>query len=242
MPTERKLGRIPSRKDSRTIRVEDCLIHDELEPPAGARWATDVTQWNVQGNDQYGNCVIVTAAHAIQAWAATSTKRLDPFTDEEVIALSRTMGALNGYMILDRLKWWRNKTMLGNRLWAFLEYDPADLRRHKLTIFAAGVADVGLAMPAGWMNQETWGTGTGRNWQPGSWGYHSVPLIGYDEQHFYCVTWGKLQAMTHAALAEYCDEAWQLINPAWLELAGVAPNNLDLAAIHAAVNETSSRP
>lgn len=234
MTTERKLGRIPSRKDPRTLRVESFLIHDELEPPEAARWATDVTQWNVQGNDQYGNCVIVTAAHAIQSWRAAATRRLEPLTNDEVINLSRTMGALDGYMILDRLKWWRNKTMWANRLWAYLEFSAADLRRHKLSIFAAGLSDIGLAMPAGWQTQEVWGTGTGRNWRPGSWGYHSVPVIGYDPQYFYLVTWGKLQRMTHAALAEYCDEAWLLINPEWLANAGEAPNNLDLAAIHAA--------
>lgn len=51
-------------------------------------------------NDNYGNCVIATAGHALLNWRANELNDLQRITDAAVIDLSRTMGALQGYNIL----------------------------------------------------------------------------------------------------------------------------------------------
>ncbi len=88
-------------------------------------------------------------------------------------------------------------------------------------------------MPSAWQSADVWGTGDGRRYSYASWGYHSVPLIGYDADYFYCVTWGRLQRLTHAAIERYCDEAFGLIDPVWLGEDNTTPTGLDLAALEA---------
>ena len=45
---------------------------------------------------------------------------------------------------------------------------------------------------------------------------HYVPLIGYDAQHLYCVSWGRVQPMTWDFFETYCDEAWALLSHEFL--------------------------
>jgi hypothetical protein len=237
---QRRLGCIPSRRDPRTLQLARYLAADLPPPPDTRRWDTPVTRWGVQGNDRYGNCVICTAAHALQAWAANESGDKEPIADAAVIELSRQMGATNGYMILDRLIYWRKNEMWANRLWAFAAVNPTDPNLMRHAINSLGCADIALSMPAAWQSQEIWGTGSGRAFRPGSWGEHSVPLVGYDADHVYMVTWGAIQAMTWAALAEYSGEAYALINPEWIKADSQSPSGFDLEALHADLREVTA--
>ena len=44
-------------------------------------------------------------------------------------------------------------------------------------------------------------------------GGHCVVLVGYDEKYFYCITWGKIQAIEPTWLQSYMQEAWAIITP-----------------------------
>jgi hypothetical protein len=236
------LGRVPSQPDHRTFQLAEFLRPDRITPPDHADWSTPVTEWGMMGNNLYGNCVIVTAAHELLTWNANESHNTQRITDDAVIDLSRTMGALDGYQIINRLKYWRTNEMWANPLWAFAGYEPADRTAHETAIHVLGAADIGLAMPAAWQGQPLWSTGIGPRFRKASWGYHSVPLVAYDTTTVTCVTWGRLQRITWPALLEYCDEAWGLINPAWITNQGHAPNTLDLPAIHAALVAIGSTP
>lgn len=229
------LGRQKSACDPRNLFLSDYLPKALPPSPDTIRWDTPVRVWGTQGNDRYGNCVICTAAHTQQTWLANDARLPDPIADDAVIDLSEEMGALNGYSILERNKWWRKNSMFGTNLWAFLTFNTHDADYHRYAIANLGCSDIGLALPAAWKNQETWSTGSGRGYRPGSWGLHSVPLIGYDADYFYCVTWGRIQAITHAALVDYSDEAWALLHPAWLGDDNRTPTGLDLTSLHAAL-------
>jgi hypothetical protein len=185
------------------------------------------------GNDRYGNCVIVTAAHMILCWRANELDDTKRIADSAVVELSRDMGALNGYNILERLKYWRRVSMWADRLAAFAAVDPADpvAIRHAINLF--GGADIGLNMPAAWRSSDVWDAGKGFHYRPNSWGGHSVPLVGYDAAGVYAVTWGRIQPITWAGINAYCDEAYALIDPNWTAFDGIAPSGLDLDRLHA---------
>lgn len=229
-----KLGCNPSRRDARTLQLAYYRKLPYYEQPPERRWDKPIDDWGIMGNDNYGNCTIVTPAHAILAWAANESGDLRRIADSAVIELSREMGALDGYNILDRLNWWRKKGMWANRLWAYAQINPADESTMRTAINNFGCADIALSLPLAWQGADVWDTGYGRTYRPNSWGGHSVPIVGYDTNFLYVVTWGYIQTMTWQALAYYSDEAYALINPSWL--AGgdaTTPSGFDLTLLHA---------
>jgi hypothetical protein len=43
-------------------------------------------------------------------------------------------------------------------------------------------------------------------------GGHCVPLVGYDSQYLYCITWGKVQPITYPMWHYISTEAWAVIS------------------------------
>lgn len=236
----RQLGRIQSRQDHRTLDLRDFARLPDSDVPAARRWDNQQPLWLKAGNDQYGNCVVATASHMLLNWRANELDRHDPIADTAVIDLSREMGALNGYMILDRLKWWRRDGMWASKIWAYLQIPHRDPAYHRFAINAFGASDIGLALPSAWQTEAVWDVGSGRRYRPGSWGLHSVPLVGYDEHAAYCVTWGAIQTITWNAVKAYCDEAWAVLSPVWLAADAISPPGFDLAALAARLRALAS--
>jgi hypothetical protein len=164
-------------------------------------------------------------------WQANELKDTTRLTDAAVIELSRQMGALNGYNILDRLKDWRTAGMWNNYLWAFAAVDPDDTKTVKIAINSLGCLDIGINLPLAWKGADQWTKGGGPRYRPNSWGPHSVPLVGYDETHVYASSWGRVYPMTWEALTYYCDEAYGTIDPTWIARDATSPSGIDLAGI-----------
>jgi hypothetical protein len=242
----RLLGRLPSPHDPRTLRLWDFFpkvrkedggykIPRAANPPDERRWDAKIKEWGVMGNDSYGNCTIVTAAHAILSWRANELNDSRRITDSAVIDLSRIMGATNGYNILERLKYWRKTGMWATKIWAFAMIRPQDQLQVMITVNEFGIADIGLNLPRAWQDAEIWDIGSSPAYRPGSWGGHSVPIVGYDNEFVYVVTWGDVQQMTWAGLKKYCDEAYAIISPEWLAGDAVSPSGFDLKSLHLAM-------
>lgn len=230
-----RLGRMPSRNDPRTIRLARYLDWSKrAQNPTEVRWDKKAPDdgWGVMGNDDWGNCVIVAAAHQKFAWEANESGVTKRLSDAEVIALSKQMGATDGYNILDRLNWWRTKGMWNDFIWAFASTNHHDHELTKLGINEFGGLDIGVNMPTAWQDSDVWDAGRGRTYTPGTWGGHSVPIIGYDAQYLYVVTWGDIVKMTWAALDEYVDEAYVSISPDWFAKDATTPSGFDLPALH----------
>jgi hypothetical protein len=227
----RQLGRLPSRHDPRTLNLAKYLRPDLPPPPPTRTWNAAVPEWGLGGNDQYGNCVIVSAAHEILLWNACARSKIKPISDQQIIELSAQLGALNGYNILDRLNYWRQYGMWRNAILAYAAINPQQPDEVKQTIALGGIADIGLNLPLAWRHSKTWDIGHGPAYRPGTWGGHSVPLVGYDHNQAICITWGREQAITWPALYEYCDEGYAIIDPSWIQPDGNAPSGLDLNAL-----------
>jgi hypothetical protein len=234
-PTRLKLGKLPSKRDPRTLKLASFTTAALPPPPPTSRRDDGLTDWGIMGNNDYGNCVICTAAHAIMAWYHATRGIMAKIPDNKVIALSRTMGAINGYSILERNKYWRTAGMWTNKIRAFAQIDTNDLTTLRTAINYFGCADIGLALPAAWQDDDPWDCGIGPQFRPYTWGGHSVPLVGYDANYFYCATWGRTQRITPCAIKTYCDEAFALIDPAWICESGQTLDGLNLEALDAAL-------
>jgi hypothetical protein len=143
------------------------------------------------------------------------------------------MAALEGYSILERLKYWRKNGMWANTLWAFLSVVPSYPDTVRTAINSFGDLDIGVNLPNAWRDADIWDTGSGRLYRPNSWGPHSVPLVGYDRQHVFAVSWGTVIPLTWAALTTFCDEAYALIDPDWIAGDSLTPSHFDLSQLHA---------
>jgi len=230
------LGKNPPIVDDRTLRFVNYMPAVLPPPPESVRWDAikGMSDWGMDGNDRYGNCVIVTAAHIIDAARANESAILDRISDTDVIALSNEMRALAGYYLLDRLKWWRNIGMFETKLHAFVALNSDhDIIRSAIHIF--GHADVGLMMPSAWENSDVWDVGFGRAFKKGSWAGHSVPILGYEINgntlYYYACTWGKIVLITAQAMDLYCDELYTSIVPDWFSLDRITPSGFDLGAL-----------
>jgi len=237
----RCLGRLPSRRDPRTLKLADYIQAKLPPPPDASDWSKPVAEWKSLGNDAYGDCVYAGVGHHIMTWTANKTGEPHAVTAEEIIAayLSDT-GGDNGANILDTCKIWRSRGICGHRIWAFAAVEPQNHAMIRSAIDLFGGIKTGVNLPRAWQDAEFWDTGKGRSYDPGTWGGHDVPIIAYNANFLTCVTWGQLQRLTWAAFDEYFDEAYAMISPEWIAPGGETPNGFDLPALHADLQAVTS--
>lgn len=226
----RKLGRLPSRQDRRTLQLANYVDLAKLPLiPAESDWTKPVSVWGTLGNNAYGDCVFAAKAHMIHGWTANMGKP-DPVPEKEVIDLYlKYSPGDDGYNIMESLDIMRKVGLWSHKLWA---YTAIDLHNHdmvKAAIHLFGCIDTGVNLPRGWQSAEVWDIGAGR---PGSWGGHDVAIMKYDSTGVWCITWGNVQKITWAGLDYYFDEGYACISPDWIAPGGTAPNGFDLTTLH----------
>ena len=78
-------------------------------------------------------------------------------------------------------------------------------------------------------------TNSGQVWSvttdPNILGGHAVPLVAYCPDGLVCITWGQLQKMTWAWLAQYADEAYCVLSPDWIAASGLSPAGFNLSQL-----------
>jgi len=249
MPTYR-LGKHPKRIDSRTLQLRKYLAAALPPPPATVTYEQAVKTWPMMGNDKHGDCTIAAAGHMIEDWTANTAPAPVIVPDPAILAAYNAVngGVDHGADMLTVLKYWENTGIGGHQVTAFTEIstgNPVETRQ-SVDLFAA--AYIGLALPNfavtppdGNLLDVPWAippSGVQAN-PPNLNNGHCVPIVGYDGQNFWVVTWGALKAMSPEFYAAYCDEAYAVLSPDWMK-GGVAPPGLnlkqllaDLAAIHA---------
>ena len=236
----RLLGKLRPIHDSRTLQIERYLPAALPPPPPSCTRTTNIKKWGVCGNDQYGDCVFATAAHEILLWNAIELGNTTPIADSAVIAMARHLHGLDGYAILDRLNYWRKNGMWAHQIHAFADIACGAIEKHRQAIHIFGCSDIGLQLPEAWKKPGVWDVGHGRQYERGSWGGHSVPLTDYDEDVFYCITWGQPQAITPAAVTCYCDEAYAVISKDWYAKNQNSPTEIDINSLDADLAEITA--
>ena len=184
---------------------------DKIDVPA-------VVNWGMLGNDKYGDCTFAGIAHAEMAAAqALGLDEKAPIEQEVVQAyLSYTGGRDQGAVEADLLKFWQDNVLFNGKVAAYAPTDIADFDELKSVISSYGVSYIGISVPAPCEQQfaqgQPWAL-TGTPADNNIMGGHCVVLVGYDEKYFYCITWGKIQAIEPTWLQSYMQEAWAIITP-----------------------------
>lgn len=177
-----------------------------------------VSNWQMLGNDKYGDCTFAGIAHAMMAIAQVLGLTEKAPTTEEVVKeyLSYTKGEDGGAVEADLLKFWQNNEIFNGKAAAYAPTDKSDIDELKSVIATYGLAYIGIEVPSVCQEQfahhKPWSlthTAADNNIIGG----HCIILVGYDDKYFYGITWGAVQAIEWTWLQAYMTESWAIITP-----------------------------
>ncbi|MBR7826781.1 hypothetical protein KDK95_10745 [Actinospica sp. MGRD01-02] len=206
------------------------------QAPAAVDWAKNVVSWPMDGNDTYGDCTMAAAAHLIQSWNAETGQQMPVPADQEVIAqyLKLTGGKDTGLVESQVLKTWMSKGLWSNKIAGYAPVNVHSLDALKQAIAFFGGVYVGIQVPNNAQTQfaagQPWTLVADWQSQPIEGG-HAIPLLGYDDQYLYAITWGAVQPMAWDWWSTYGDEAWVILSEEF-EHAGKV-GGIDLATLKA---------
>jgi hypothetical protein len=237
-----KFGRRPRGHDQRIPKLSAIGGLMPLLPPEINYAAGMPANLGAMLNNSLGDCTCAACGHAIQTWSFNSTGTMVTPPDADIESLYEEAGDYipgqpntdNGAVIQTVLTDWMNGPIDGNELTAFVEIDQLSVSNIQRSIYECGVVDIGFDVPS-FMPMNA-----GATWDVNASadntiiGGHSVDLVGYQADGTYIViSWGQLFYMTPAFMAKFCDEAYGLINAAWITASGHSPAGLTIVELEA---------
>lgn len=238
-------------------------------PPATSPdWVSKITSvvgnnFGMFGNDAYGDCVIADCAHqemlrtanAGTIWTPTEVQvlalyayfqgmKIDPNADLAPGSLDQIQQYLanndNGCNELDVITYLTKTGWMGRKLDGSANLDPTQLDQIRWANCIFGASRLGLNLPDSAQSQfeagEPWSPVPGAQLDGG----HDVPVVKYDANYFYVVTWGKLQPVSlsfmtakYADGTPYLEEAHAELAFDWVNQAGTCPASLNLTQLMA---------
>ena len=220
-------------------------------PPRSTGWRNAVNaltggDWLEEGNDTVGDCTCADQAHRKMLTTANAGTMVTP-TSTDTLAL---YSAITGYTPTDPktdqgadmqavADYCLNTGFMGTKFDSYANLHPGNQDHIKWGIQLLSSVSIGVKLPNNAQAQfdagDPWDTTFLPHFIEGG---HDVILCDYDEQYFYCVTWGKIQAITPAWLKRYLDEAILPLDPDWINAVKCqSPSGFDLNALRADLAE-----
>jgi hypothetical protein len=232
------LGKHRPKHDARTLSLMNYLRPGKLPAaPTSMDFWSRVSGWPMMENDKLGDCTVAAAGHMIQQWTRYSDAPCTP-TDADVVA---AYSAVSGYdpatgendhgaAMLDVLNYWHKQGIGQHRILGYTGLSTnADAVREAIYLF--GNVYAGFDLPRSAQQQLVWDV-VAADGEAGSWGGHSVLIVGYDADGLVAVTWGGLKRLTWNFLDAYCDEAFAVLSNDFInQSTHVNPDNFDLISL-----------
>jgi hypothetical protein len=248
-----RLGKLPRRNDRRTLRFSHYLKAGLAPAPAEVTYEQKVTAWPMMLNDTEGDCTIAAAGHMIEDWTANANPPPVVVPDPDIQSAYNAVdgGVDQGADMLTVLKYWRSAGIGGHGIAAFAQLDLPSVPELEQSVFLFGASYIGLSLPnfvvnASDMLAVPWvvppGGATGPDAAPNPASGHCVPVLGYDAQNLYVVTWGTVKAMGRDFYAAYTDEAYAVLSPDWISPGGTAPAGFDMTQLQADLLAVTQAP
>lgn len=215
-----KLGKLPAVKNSVSLRLRDYLSLVKLPvPPQTVDHEHAVLNWQMLGNDEYGDCVWAGAAHETMMWGKNAGRTIMITTADVLKDYSADTGfnpnnpaTDQGTDVAKAAKYRRKTGILDvsgarHKVQAYLAITPGNREELKQAIYLFENVGIGWQLPASaqqqFLNGEPWSVVAGSQIEGG----HYTPAVGYDANYVYIVTWAKVQRVEWAFFDKYCDEA-----------------------------------
>lgn len=229
-----KLGKGEPRIPDALHYVEDYHVEGLAPPPPSVHYATSRsnTNWGMDGNDRYGDCVMAATGHAILA-ANIELAEKDKVPSSTTIVkeyLKLTGGQDTGLVIADTLKVWHTEGLFGHKIAGYAPVKARDITQVEQVIDIYGGCLLGIQLPESAEEQfpADW------SFVPGSpnEGGHAIYALGYDDLTIDLLTWGRRIRMSKALWTHDGDEAWAIVFNEDIE-AGKGPSGLLLPKLEA---------
>jgi hypothetical protein len=249
-----KLGRIRPAitpySDKRFLNLDSYFNSSLRPPPSKVDWSHEPSTFGMMLNDSIGDCAIATICHQIQLWSLYTLPQAIMVPDPMV---QQIYSAVSGYdptkknpitgenptdtgcIMGDVFKWWEANKILGTSPATAVAIQANRIDHLKWTTDIFGSSPIGVTLPESAMEQ----TDRGKPWdvtpiQSQIAGGHAIPVVAYDDSHQMAtvITWGQRQLVTYRFLVKYCDEAWAVPSPLWIDAkTGFSPVGLNLMAM-----------
>lgn len=239
----RALGKLPARRDPRTLRLARYLDPRNYPAPPPARdWIDHAHAFDALGNTTVGDCAFAAQAHLIQCQAAANGKTVSISKDDALGAYARVTGwhptvpgSDRGTQLLDALADWRKIGLAGHTIGAFVQVDVTNQLELEAAINLFGGLYAGVQLPIAAKTQTLWDIAPAGKFTDdyviGSWGGHCLAISAYSRTGLVGVTWGQLKHLTWEWLYSYADEVYAVISPDWVTDAAAAPNGIDITSL-----------
>lgn len=173
-----------------------------------------VSDWNMLGNSVYGDCGVASWEHSLMADAAVTQEQETEASEQQAIAyyLAYTGGQDSGVVLSDFLAYVRQHGYYGHTLKAYAPVGVHDIPTLQTAISYYVCAYTGIAVTSGmqeaFQNGQPWTTNLLSTPVVGG---HAVPLVAFDDQYLYAITWAAVQKITYPMWHYISSEAWALI-------------------------------
>ena len=252
-PLKLKLGKGTARHDPRTLLMAAYITPSLPTPPASFDLTTKVkSSWGMMENDQIGDCTCAAAGHLIMEWTANAGKKMVVPTNKQIVTAysavtgynPKTGANDNGAVELDVLNFWRQTGIAGHKIGAYVALEPSNHDHIMDAVYMFEGCYIGVQLPisaqAQTQNHQPWSVppgGTTGDGKPGSWGGHAIPVVAYDSRGVTVVTWGALQTMTWTFWEAYCDEAYAILSPDYMDDKQQAPQGFSMTQLQADLSD-----
>lgn len=220
----------------------------ELKPlPESVHWAEGMpASLGLLLNDHLGDCTIAGIYHARQVWSYAANKAMELANNSLALKMYTAIcGYVDGQPDTDNggieqhvLGYWVNTGIPTNdntldKLLGFVELDPRAQQDAKRAIAEGGVVYIGIDIPEAW-TQSAPGSVWDKTDSPVAGG-HCVICVGYDDMYVDIISWGLHFKMTWGAWSEVVDEAYMLLDRAWIRASGLSPFDMTEPDLEAAL-------
>jgi hypothetical protein len=232
----RKLGKLAPVHREGTLTLASYLPDESIAVPATLDYFSAIKDWGMMKNDELGDCTCAAAGHMIQSWTKFAQNHEVVLSDNTIV---EAYSAITGYtpsnpatdqgaVETDVLHYWMTHGFGGHKIDSYAIVEVHSEYQMKLATYLFGAVYTGVALPISAQDQTIWSVVHGPNSEPGSWGGHAVPIMGYDANTLTCITWGAPLKMTWSWQKKYMDEAYVCLSLDWIDqVSKTAPNHLN---------------
>lgn len=222
------LGKKPARENAVALKLRDYVNLSRLpKPPESFGHFSLVDDWQMLGNDRFGDCGIAGPFHAIMLHNAMAGRRVNIDTDAVLKAYSLITGfdpqdpdTDQGSDCGEVADYWQSTGLVDadgqvHKIDGAVALEPGNVEELYVAMYLFKAVGIGVSLPIQWQQE------LGSPWDavayPQIEGGHYILGTGVADGNINVVTWGVNQPLTPAGYEEFNDESFAYLSEEMLK-------------------------